>query len=379
MAFISCGKINKKIFYSIIGGILKFLFDFILKMMRDNNDINLAKQPFMLGFNASLGLCLSFIPYLIFKKNYDYLKQRRVSEDEKLIYNDSDDLIYEKRENKHYPLLIFSFCDFFQKFLSFIYHGLDNFWVFDTLFIMIFSYFILKMKLYTHHFISLILILIFGIVIIVIYNLDEERNWELFFQILNTFIVEILFSLEIVVAKYAIEFKYCSPYEICLFCGILSLIIFSFLLIIFTFIPMSEIKYIKKVEYEGKMYVDNLIYYFSNLSLIEVIYFILSMVQRFGFNIFCLLTTKYCTPSHIVIILILGEIYFGVPTEPLWKEIVEYIIYAFLVFDMLIFLEIIELNCLGIQKNTEKNITTRARELDLKINEDEFEEEKEDE
>ena len=351
MAFISCGKINKKIFYSIIGGILKFLFDFILKMMRDNNDINLAKQPFMLGFNASLGLCLSFIPYLIFKKNYDYLKQRRVSEDEKLIYNDSDDLIYEKRENKHYPLLIFSFCDFFQKFLSFIYHGLDNFWVFDTLFIMIFSYFILKMKLYTHHFISLILILIFGIVIIVIYNLDEERNWELFFQILNTFIVEILFSLEIVVAKYAIEFKYCSPYEICLFCGILSLI----------------------------MYVDNLIYYFSNLSLIEVIYFILSMVHRFGFNIFCLLTTKYCTPSHIVIILILGEIYFGVPTEPLWKEIVEYIIYAFLVFDMLIFLEIIEINCLGIQKNTEKNITTRARELDLKINEDELEEEKEDE
>ena len=62
MAFISCGKINKKIFYSIIGGILKFLFDFILKLMRDNNDINLAKQPFMLGFNASLGLCLSFIP-----------------------------------------------------------------------------------------------------------------------------------------------------------------------------------------------------------------------------------------------------------------------------------------------------------------------------
>ena len=379
MAFISCGNINKKIFYSMIGVILKFLFDFILKMMRDNNDINLAKQPFMLGFNASLGLCLSFIPYLIFKKNYDYLEQRKFSDDEKLIYNDSDDLIYEKRENKHYPLLIFSFCDFFQKFLSFIYHGLDNFWIFDILFIMIFSYFILKMKLYTHHFISLILILIFGIVIIIIYYLNEERNWELFFQILNTFIVEILFSLEIVVAKYAIEFKYCSPYEICLFCGILSLIIFSLLLIIFTFIPMSEINYIRKVEYEGKMYVDNFIYYFSNLSLIEIIYFILSMVHRFGFTLFCLLTTKYCTPSHIVIILILGEIYFGVPTEPLWKEIVEYIIYAFLVFAMLIFLEIIEINCYGLQKNTEKNIINRAIELDIKINEDDLEEEKEDE
>ena len=142
---------------------------------------------------------------------------------------------------------------------------------------------------------------------------------------------------------------------------------------------MSEIKYIKKVEYKGKIYVDNFIYYFSNLSLMEIIYFIIQMINRFGFNIFCLLTTKYCTPCHIVIILIIGEIYFGVETEPLWTAILEYIIYVFLVFTMLIFLEIIEINCYGLQKNTEKNIITRARELDLKINEDNLEEEKDDE
>ena len=142
---------------------------------------------------------------------------------------------------------------------------------------------------------------------------------------------------------------------------------------------MSEIKYIKKVEYEGKMYVDNFIYYFSNLSFKEIIYFIISMINRFGFNIFCLLTAKYCTPSHIVIILIIGEIYFGVESEPLWAAILEYIIYVFLVFAMLIFLEIIEINCYGLQKNTEKNTITRARESDLKINEDDLEEEKDDE
>ena len=86
---------------------------------------------------------------------------------------------------------------------------------------------------------------------------------------------------------------------------------------------MSEIKYIKKVEYKGKIYVDNFIYYFSNLSLMEIIYFIIQMINRFGFNIFCLLTTKYCTPCHIVIILIIGEIYFGVETEPLWTAILK--------------------------------------------------------
>ena len=140
--------------------------------MRDGDNINLQNHPFIFGMNAGLGLCLSFIPYLIFKKNYDNLEQRKISEDEKLIYNDTEDIIYEKRENKHYPLLIISFCDFSQKFLSFIYRGLDNFWIFDILFIMIFSYFILKMKLYTHHFISLILIIIFGIVIIIITSIN---------------------------------------------------------------------------------------------------------------------------------------------------------------------------------------------------------------
>ena len=111
----------------------------------------------------------------------------------------------------------------------------------------------------------------------------------------------------------------------------------------------------------------------------EIIYFIIQMIKRFGFNIFCLLTTKYCTPCHIVIILIIGEIYFGVETEPLWTAILEYIIYVFLVFTLLIFLEIIEINCYGLQKNTEKNIISRAKELDLKINDDDLEEEKDDE
>ena len=46
---------------------------------------------------------------------------------------------------------------------------------------------------------------------------------------------------------------------------------------------------------------------------------------------------------------------------------------------MLIFLEIIEINCYGLQKNTEKNIISRAKELDLKINDDDLEEEKDDE
>lgn len=176
------------------------------------------------------------------------------------------------------------------------------------------------------------------------------------------------------------EYKLSSPYEICLFEGVFILVINLILLIIFTFIPMSEIKYIKNTKYEGKMYIDNFFQYFSKISYIEVISFIIIMLGRFGFNIFCLLIIKYFTPSHSIIILIIGEVYFAFnDLEPLWRVFIEYFIYALLIFVMLVFLEIIEINLWGLQKNTERNIILRAGQIESIMDDVETEEEKEDE
>ena len=380
MAIISFGNINKKILFAIFGGIFKLLSDLLIKFLRKSKKIEIREHPFILGINAGLGYCISFIPFLIFKRNYDYLNQKNFDVDEKLIYNETNDYFLEKREKKFRPWLIIAFCDFFQKLLSFIYISLYNFWMFDILFILIFSHFILKVKLYKHHFISLMLIIIFGIIINIIYNIYEEISEEFFFKILNTFIIEIIFSLQIVVAKYAMEYKLSSPYEICLFEGVFILVINLILLIIFTFIPMSEIKYIKNTKYEGKMYIDNFFQYFSKISYIEVISFIIIMLGRFGFNIFCLLIIKYFTPSHSIIILIIGEVYFAFnDLEPLWRVFIEYFIYALLIFVMLVFLEIIEINLWGLQKNTERNISLRAGQIESIMDDVETEEEKEDE
>ena len=46
---------------------------------------------------------------------------------------------------------------------------------------------------------------------------------------------------------------------------------------------------------------------------------------------------------------------------------------------MLVFLEIIEINCCGLQKNTERSISLRAGQIETILDEDETEEEKEDE
>ena len=176
MAIISLGKINKKILFPIIGGIFKLSADLATEGLSNAYEIELKKHPFILGINAGLGFCLSFIPYLIFKKNYDYLDKKNLEENEKqqLIFNEDEDIYLEKSYNKHRQLYVIGFCDFIQKFLSFLYVGLNNFWIFDIPFMILFSYFILKEKLYKHHFVSLILIILFGIVIIVIIRMTNK-------------------------------------------------------------------------------------------------------------------------------------------------------------------------------------------------------------
>jgi len=273
MSIISLGKINKNILYAIFGGIFKLLATLAKDGISKDQEIELKNHAFILGINSGLGLSLSIIPYLISKKNYHNLNCC-IKYEEKLIFNDA---FYEVSKNRIYQLLIIALCDFIQKLLFFLYVGLINFWIFDIPFIMLFSYFILKKKLYIHHFISLIFIIIFGVVIIVIYYLYTEQPEDFFFQILNTLIVEIVFSLEIVVAKYTLEYKFCSPYEICFFEGIFQLLLNLILIIIFTYVPVSEIKYISSIEYEGKIYIDNFFQYFSKLSFVEL--FLLLFLQ----------------------------------------------------------------------------------------------------
>ena len=379
MAFISLGKINKKIIYAVFGGIFKLVANLAKNGISRNTEIELKNHPFILGINSGLGLSLALIPFLIFDVNYKSSNpfNPKKTRKEELIYTDTSEF-YSK--HKHSLLLLVALCDFLQKLLAFLYVGLKNFWIFDTLFIMIFSYFLLKQKLYLHHFVSLIFIVICGILVIVIYNLYLDKPKGFFYQVINILFVEIIFSLEFVVSKSVMQYKFCSPFGVCLFEGVFQLILNFLLLIIFTYVPFSEVYYINRTEYEGKIYIDNMFQYYSKLSAIEVISFIVSMFSRFGFTLFCLVITHFFTPSHIIIIVIIGEVFFAFDDKnPVWSIILESIVYAALIFVMLVFLEIIEVNCFGLQKNTEKNISERAIEMEAINYIDELTEEKEEE
>ena len=85
------------------------------------------------------------------------------------------------------------------------------------------------------------------------------------------------------------------------------------------------------------------------------------MISRWSFNLFGLITVKKYTRSHIVPILINGEIVFAFLIVIIGNYILLLLFFIILFFMLLVFTEIIELNFFGLQKDTKKNIIERAK------------------
>ena len=107
-----------------------------------------------------------------------------------------------------------------------------NMCIFEIVFISIFFYIIFKSKLYIHHYISIIIIICIGISLDIYlgHYIFNDLNYAI--SMLLKFISEIVLSLVVVIDKYIMEKKFCSPYEICFYHGLvnflLSLIFLSF-------------------------------------------------------------------------------------------------------------------------------------------------------
>ena len=228
-----------------------------------------------------------------------------------------------------------------------------DFWLFDIIFIILFSYIILNIKLYKHQYISIIIILISGLILNTINLINKEINY---INILLSIITEFIYCLNIIANKYLMEYTFCSPFEICFYDGIISLILFIITLIISTNIEIKEDKY--AIEYEGKFYVDNFFDYYDSFNIKEFLYY-------FIYYLFPLITIQNYTPSHYLIILIFDyEFSFLLDKKIKWRFYLNIIMFVVIFFMILVFNEIIEINCFGFQKNTRKNISERA-ELDL--------------
>ena len=89
------------------------------------------------------------------------------------------------------------------------------------------------------------------------------------------------------------------------------------------------------------------------------------MLSRFVFNLFGIITIKKYTPSHVALLLIIGEIVFAFLEDHALHIYIKTLICLMILFLLLVLTEIIELNFCGLQNDTKKNILERE-ELEMK-------------
>ena len=362
MKFINFGKIDRKILIPIFGGIAMLIYQYIFEFFPKNEII--SQNPFLLNIYFSIGMIFALIPYLIFKNRnkqvnntYDNsnLKKNESKLNIDLIYDESSNTI---KTNKYRYIILSSICDFIQTLLYnlFTIKCVYNTWFFDITFISLFAYLFLKMKLYKHQYISMIIIIIFGLGLNIIeyFKFDGEENKIDFFETIMKLISEIFFSLVVVISKYNMEKNYCSPYEICVWEGAITLFLHIICLVVTNLIgpTIFDIKY-----------PDNFFEYFGNYDIYDFFICLIVILISIIYNILFFLTCDYFSPFHILITSIIEECYnYFQINEDLTLNILGITTLILIGFTFLIFIEIIELNICNISFYTKNNIVKRSKE-----------------
>jgi hypothetical protein len=219
----------------------------------------------------------------------------------------------------------------------------SNSWILDILITSIFYFLIFKIKLYKHHYLSIIIIILTGFILDLVFENIQNDISNHFLSLVLRFLREIIFSLVDIINKYLMDKKFCSVYEITFYSGLIGLILYG-ILSIFSY-------YFFKLDDFGE--------YFNNFNTTEFLVCIALVITTIGFYVFQLMTNKNNTPCHIFIIHVFGHIALYLDSST--NSIVTIICFIFILFMSLVFNEIIEINICGLSENTKRNIIKRAK------------------
>ena len=343
MAFISLGKIDKNLIPILLGCIFSFLSRLLFKV---KNTI-LFKQKIYPNLLASIIKLVTIIPLIIANKrsqkttNNNNKELNLSNNDIELIYSETDDGV--SFQGKFPYILLSTVIQFIQGLLLIYAIGLkSNSWILDIAITSLFYYLIFKIKLFKHHYLSIILIVLIGFII----DLSSENlQKDLTSNLLNFFlrlIREVIYSLGNVINKYLMEKKYVSVYELSVYTGVINSIFFGIMEVIDHFY----------------FDLDDLDAYFSNFNLTEILVMLGLLITQLGLYLCTIMTIRNYTPCHVFTILIFGQLANYLDFSAV--SIVLIICFVFILFISLIFNEIIEINFWGLSDNTKKNIIARA-------------------
>ena len=374
---ISFGKINRYIILILFGAIFRSLLTLL-----EQNSVNFEnenKHPIVYSMIYSLGLCLNFILVLIikFRKKSAKEVERKKNVVDNLLPLDKDNRINAfanmnikqiTNKEKYLWILLISIIDyisyvFFCKFWV-NYDNYLNTWAFTIGFMSIFSYKILQIKYYRHHYLCIIVIIIEGISYnIISHKFYPEAFMKNYLHYLSFLVTEVIFSLLSVLDKYLIHKKYINSYEILFSQGIIEFILGVITLTITTKINKLDnfFDFIHSLSNNGK----------------EIVIFVALIIDQFFVYAVQITVIDIFSPFHVFLMKIINEFILFFSTIDKNINNIKVLILTLVcivtcLLMILIFIEIIELNFCGLSYMTKKNIELRAK-LDsvLEVNDDE--------
>ena len=349
MSCIGLGKIDKNLIPIIVGCI----FCFLNRLINQYDKTLLFKNPIITNFFDSFSRFLAVIPYIILKIRSKRINNKNIQN----INNNNSFISLYKKNNKDEIVrykagfILLTAITFLIQSVLFVetFKIKTNSWIWYIFIATLFYYLIFKIKLYNHHYLSIILIILLGFVIdIILGNIQNELINNLGLLLIR-FIREILISLYNVVAKYTMEKKYVSVYELSFYIGLINMILFG----IFS---IFDYNFFKLYDYE---------IYFNNFNYIELLVLLGVIFTQLGINLSTLITNRNNSPCHIFIILVFGQIAYYMNFSG--YSIIVIIFLIIILFLSLVFNEIIEINICRLSYNTRRNISKRAEFEDFLI------------
>ena len=340
MRIINIGKVDKNIIPIIFGCI----FYFLSRLLFTVKETKLFKHAIIPNMYACIAKMFAIIPFIILKirtkRLQKYDTQKIMKNNTRLIYRNTKSEIM---KGKWIYIILSSVLIFIQGLLLSYSLGIkSNSWIWDILITSIFYYVIFRVKLYKHHYISIIIIILTGFILDLVFkNLQNDIKNNVLFLLMR-FLREIIFSLVDVINKYLMEKKFCFVYELTFYSGFFGAILYG----IFSILSYYYLK------------IDDFGEYYDNINRIEILVTIGLFITQLGVYIFQLFTNKNNTPCHIFILYVFGQLanYMDFSTN----SIILIIGLIFILFMSLVFNEIIEINICGLSENTKKNIVYRA-------------------
>ena len=209
----------------------------------------------------------------------------------------------------------------------------------------IFSFFLLKYRYYIHNNISLVFFIIMGLIIdLILERFQEEYKEKKIGFIIAEFFEIVVETINFCYQKYMIDVLYHNQYYVVFGLGLT--------LFIFQLVTVPQ-------HFLNEQLYEKLVHSFDNIGLL-ITKFIINMIFQFLYFLLRILTLANFTPTHLLICLSVSKFIVALIQAKSAIQYVSIIPFVFQFFCLMVYLEIIELNFWGLNKNTKRNIHQRG-------------------